>query len=258
MTRTIGLAHALDNSGLPRETPAPVPAALSPAPAAPADLSRYHHPHFQRAEPGRHEGWVSYFFTAFTGREAEPVTPLAAYKDQTLTWDQVGELSQQYDAARIMWSHARLRLQAAPVLRKAASLWQAQATARDEMRSVFRGFWTAEDGRWRARLLRLTDAERTAKAAAAAWDEVAEQLAKLTAEQVRAAGWDDELPLGTVAQELGLDMPGWWIGQVNDYAPRAYYDRRDTPLVAELVREIGQQRERLREVAQLAGDRELA
>ncbi|MEU4898216.1 hypothetical protein AB0B12_37910 [Streptomyces sp. NPDC044780] len=246
MPRTIALKHPLDG-GLPRQQ---TPAEPTATPAAPvADLSRYHHPHFQRAEPGQYEGWTTYWFAPFTGREPEPKMPSAVYDDKTTTYEQRQQLRHQYQAARTVWSQARLRRQAGPLLRQAAPLWEAWQTALAELHQVFKGFWETEDGKWRAQLLRLTDAEQAAKKAAIAWDDVAEKLAKLAEEQIQVAGQRDELRLTTVAKELGLDASAWSIDLVWEYES-AY---GATPLVADLTRQIEAQRERLREVAHMAG-----
>lgn len=261
MPRTLALKHPLDDNGLggfPRQsqkTPAEAES-TAPAPAAPvADMSRYHHPHFQRAEPGQFEGWTTYWFAPFTGREPKPEVPSAVYDDETVTREQRRELGNQYQAARTIWSQARLRVQAGPLLRQAAPLWEAWQAAQTELRQVFKGFWKTEDGRWRAQLLRLTDAEQAAKEAAAEWDEVAGKLARLTEDQIRIAGENDELRLTQVAEELGLDASEWLIGLYWDYEPNVY--GHSTPLVEALTREINEQRERLREVAKLAGDVDL-
>ncbi|MEV7238046.1 hypothetical protein AB0N06_30100 [Streptomyces sp. NPDC051020] len=246
MTRTIALAHELDHSGLTGEA----------LPVVPAALSRYHHPQFVRAEPGRYEGWVTYFFAAFTGREPEPRMPLTVHDDKAVTREQRRELSSQYDAARIMWSKARLRHQAGPVLRKAVPLWQAWTAAKAELERVYKAFWETEDGRWRAQLLHLTDAENAAEAAASAWDEIAQQLAQLADDQIATAGYDDELRLTDVATELGLDASDWHIDHIGAYTNRFWGE--GTPLLDVLAAQINAQRERLVEVARLAGDRELA
>ncbi|GGX39923.1 hypothetical protein [Streptomyces chryseus] len=243
MPRTVALTHNLDDSGLA-------------AGVQLADPTSYHHPLFQRSEPGRCEGSVVFYFAAFTGRESEPQTPIAAYDDKVLTWEQISDLGKQYEAARILWSKARLRLRAAPLLRQAASLWEAWTTAKAEMERVYRAFWETDDGRWRAQLLRLTDAEQAAEAAADAWDEIARRLAQLAADQIGAAGYDEELPLTEVANELGLDASGWHIEHVDAYADR--YWSQSTPLRALLAQQVDAQRQRLVEVARLAGDPEAA
>jgi hypothetical protein len=249
MTRTIALAHDLDHSGLHDGPPA---SPIAPAPLV--DTSRYDHPLFQRSEPGRYEGVVTYYFAAFTGSEPEPQTPLAAY--EVLGREQTAELGRQYEAARILWSKARLRRQAAPVLTKAAPVWEAWTAAKAELERVYTAFWETADGRWRAQLLRLTDAENAAETAAGAWDESAQQLAQLADDQIAAAGHDDELRLTTVATEFGLDASDWHIDHIGAYTNRTW--GRPTPLLERLAEQINKQRERLVEVARLAGDRELA
>ncbi|AEM88656.1 hypothetical protein [Streptomyces violaceusniger] len=254
MPRTITLKHPLDDNGLLcQQTPAEP---IAPAPAvAVADVSRYSHPHFQRAEPGQYEGWITYWFAPFTGREPRPEVPSAVYDDKTTTYEQRKQLSNQYRAARTVWSQARLRLLAGPLLREAGPVWEEWQTALAELRRVFKGFWETEDGRWRMQLLRLTDAEQVAKKAAVAWDQVAEKLAKLAEEQIHVAGERDELRLTTVAEELGLDASAWSVDLVWEYETSYGHS---TPLVEALTREINEQRERLRKVAQLAGDVDLA
>ncbi|WP_331762341.1 hypothetical protein OG612_45120 (plasmid) [Streptomyces sp. NBC_01527] len=254
MPYTIPLKRPLDDTGLSHRQTA---AQSTPSRAQiVADVARYHHPHFLQVEPGRYEGSVTYYFTAFTGRETEPEMPLTVYGDKSVTYEQRRELADQYEAARGAWSQARLRLEATPVLRKAAPLWEAWTTAQAALHQVFNEFRSTADGQWRAQLLRLTDAERAAKTAAEAWDKIAGQLAGLSAAQVRAAGEEHELELTDVAKEIGLDAQPWHINHTSEYDPTHVW--HDTPVVAVLTLQIDQQRERLREVDHLAGDRELA
>ncbi|MEU9663505.1 hypothetical protein [Streptomyces chartreusis] len=260
MGHTIPLKTPLDDTGLPHR-----PAAAAPAPALPAsaDLSRYHHPNFLRTEPGRYGG-VNFLFKAFTGLELMPAYPEAANADPALTWAMRGDLIDQYQVARILWSKARLRHEAAPLLRKAAPLWTAWTTARDELAAAFAQFRTTSDGHWRAQLLHLTDVERTATQAAGAFDDIAIQLAQAADDQTKAAGWDEQLDLTDIAQEIGIDASDWVIHRLDDYAyPLPTYRivrggvvhyGHATPLAAVAAQLIGDQRERLREVADLAGD----
>ncbi|MFE6460417.1 hypothetical protein ACFVP0_23570 [Streptomyces cinereoruber] len=267
MTRTIPLLHPLDDHGrLPRPlvgetgrlsqgvrdaadavTAATAKPVLSPA----ADLARYAHPHYLRAEPTAF-GSATFHFKAFTGREPRPETPLAAWSDSELTYEQKKELDRQYDAARTLWSQMRLRLRAAPVVRRAAPLWQGWKDAEAGLRRVFAAFWSTPDGMWRAQLLKLTDAERAALAAARAWDEVAEELSLLAAEHRREVGEDEDLPLQAVAQELGLDASDWEISWPDEYKAGPYSWDSRTPMVRRIDAEAKRQRERLAEVARLA------
>ncbi|MEU6621905.1 hypothetical protein ABZ926_14170 [Streptomyces litmocidini] len=268
MTRTIPLLHPFDgHSHLPRQpldetsrlpqdvraaAAAVAAAAAKPQLSPAADIARYCHPHYLRAEPAAF-GTVTFYFRAFTGREPRPEMPREAWDDPALTWEQKRELDSQYTVAESLWSQGRLRIQAAPVMRRAAPLWQAWKTAQAELRETFEAFRHTPDGMWRAQLLRLTDAERSALDAATAWDAVAEELSLLAAEQRREAVEEHELELETVARELGLDASDWVIHWPDDYTPRSYPWPHQTPLVRALTAEIEQQRERLAEVDRLAG-----
>ncbi|MEW1551483.1 hypothetical protein [Streptomyces tsukubensis] len=253
--RTIALHHALDRSGL---SPAPAPAGpgTAPEPARPvplpaADTARYHHPLFVGSAPGRYEGQTLYTFGGFTGRETRPATPGEVWRDTALTHGQRTELDRQYGAARALWSKARLRLLAVPALRKAAPLWQAVHTTRTELDEVFRAFWSTPDGMWRARILALTDAQEAAVAAAQVWDPAGEQLARLAADQMHEAGEEYELPLAEVAAGAGLDITGWGIASAYEYEEFVW--RSGGPQEAAVRAEITAQRERLADVARLAG-----
>lgn len=268
MTRTIPLLHPLDDRGhLPRrpldtadrlpdsirDAAAMVAAAAEPVLSPAADIARYCHPHYVRAEAAPF-GTVTYYFRPFTGREARPEMPKEAWSDPALTHGQKRELDAQYTVAASLWSQNWLRIQAAPVLHRAAPLWQVWQEAEALLRETFEAFRHSPDGMWRAQLLRLTEAEETALAAATAWDTAAEELSLLAAEQRRAATEEHELKLTAVATELGLDASGWTIHWPDDYTPRSYSWQCQTPTVRALTSGIEQQRERLREVARLAGD----
>ncbi|MFF5638249.1 hypothetical protein [Streptomyces sp. NPDC012825] len=269
MTRTIPLLHPLDDRGrLPRpladETSrlpkdvrdaadALAAASAKPVLSSAADIARYCHPHYLRAEPMAF-GSATFYFRAFTGREPRPEMPREAWSDPALTREQRRELDGQYTVAESLWSQGRLRIQAAPVLHRAAPLWQAWKEAEALLRETFEAFRHSPDGMWRAQLLRLTEAEQSALEAARAWDTVAEELSLLAAEQRRAATEGHELELTTVAAELGLDASGWVIHWPDDYSPRPYSWEHQTPVVRALTTEIEQQRKRLKEVARLAGD----
>ncbi|MEU5161241.1 hypothetical protein AB0G74_16765 [Streptomyces sp. NPDC020875] len=254
MSRTIALTNALDESGLTPNPDRSAPAGPdTPAPAPVADISRYHHPHFLRAEPGPHHT-TTFSFTAFTGREPEPRTPIAMYEDRALDRRQLEAIRTQYEVAQILWSKARLRLRAEPVLRTAAPLWAAWETAHTQLTEVFGAFWETPDGMWRAQLLRLGDAETVALDAARVWDAVAGKLAVLAEEQAAVAGYEHELPLTEVASEAGIDASAWFIAPVNEYGDGVW--STTTPLVHRARTEIAVQRGRLLDVAVLAGDRE--
>lgn len=216
-------------------------------PAVAADYwVRWRHPHVAGSDPGPWDT-LTVHVRPFTGLEDQPHLPADAWSDPAVTREQRRRLSTEYDAAQVAWSEARLRRQAAPLLREAAPLWQAWTIARDTLTRVFDGFREATDGHWQAQLLHLADAEAVAEAAADRFDAVAADLARLAHEQIRAAGEDHDLPLHTVAQEIGLDASDWqiaWHASYNGGAPATYGDR----LSDYLHQQITTQRTRLREL----------
>lgn len=243
MAQTIPLVHALDDARLSPDA----------APALAGAAIRYHHPHYLSTER-INDRRVRFLFREFTGRESEPSTPLEMYRDPAVTSEQCTQIARQYTGARILWSKGRLRLQAAPLLVTARLRWTAWQLAYDHMHSLYAAFSTLEDTRWRSHLMRLLDAHRVARQSAADWDDIAEQLAVVVADQHAVVDdWKDEVDLTVVAAEHGIDTTGWLIEPVGLYRDTPYY-RHDTPLVGRLVKEIDDQRARLADIAHLAGD----
>lgn len=250
MPGTIDLQHPLDDPRLRRASQR-TDGTLA---TAPVDSSaRYHHPHFVETVPGPWEGQLAWHFRPFSGREAQPLCPADLYMDASLTGDQRRLIEEEYDTAQIMWFHARLRLEATPLLRQAEPLWKAWDAARAELHRAFEAFWTLPAPMWRAQALRLIDAERAAEAAATAWDTAAGRLAGLAADQVAVAGEWHELMLSTIAHEIGLNTNDWEIAPRNAYqvADRFWGSSGCTPLVGSLHEEIREQRGRLRAAADI-------
>ncbi|WP_331759902.1 hypothetical protein OG422_31160 (plasmid) [Streptomyces sp. NBC_01525] len=249
MTTTRTLTQRLDDSGLPHRA-ATAPLLPKPTTASPqSDPSRYHHPHFLGSEPGWHVS-IRYYFTPFTGRERRPAVPDAAFADRTLTSSQRCELVEQYREAEALWSMAHLRVEARAALGLADERWQRLLIAREALNAAFQALFRTSDGRWKAALLRLTFAEAATRVAAKAWDQVAGQLAQLAADQVRVAGGHRELPITTVAREIGLDASAWRIGLAEDYQPRPDAGWQ-SPALGEVTRVIAEQRLHIHEAANL-------
>ncbi|MET7852944.1 hypothetical protein ABZT48_32955 [Streptomyces avermitilis] len=254
MVHTIPLAHALDDSHLSPVATAPVaPTPVGAAALMTAGTARYHHPHYLSAEQLDADR-VRFSFRGFTGRETEPSSPLEMYRDPALTSEQRTLIARQYTAARVLWSQRRMRLRAAPLLATAALRWAAWSIAHDTVIARFEAFATLPDDQWRSQVLRLLDAHRVARQSAADWDDIAEQLAVVVADQHETVDdWSDEVDLAVVAAELGVDIQGWLVDHVSAYRATPYY-QRDTPLVARLVKTIDEQRARLADVAHLTAD----
>jgi hypothetical protein len=237
--------------------PDPAPEAGTPAPEQPAaredsavasetpdPIRKYHHLHFISAE---HKTWgTKYTFRGFTGSEPEPQSPEAAWKDDSLSWEERRLVDREYEAARCMWSQARFRRDAAPAITSAVSVWQAYARARSAMDAAFAAFWETGDGQWRAQILRLTDAHEEALRTAAEWDRVADRLVRMQYEHFRYVGEGNELTLKDAGAGIGIDTTSWFI----DFY--YYGNQRDGDTLTSKVREaISGHKDRLREVAEL-------
>ena len=216
-------------------------------------LAPYHHPHLVSVAPGRWEGDKTYTFRLFTGSEAKPASDWDRWRADGLSPDDCLALSSEYEAAGRMWGQAAFKLAARPALVKAEPTWREYQQARAELESVFASFWETADGRWRAQLLRLTDAQQAAVRAANRWDEVSESLAELEYEHGREVGDDYSLTLSRVAPEFGLDVKDWEIYHFTEYQGAFSYGGR--PGLRKLGEEIEGQNKRLREIADLAGER---
>ena len=214
-------------------------------------LAPYHHPHFVSIVKETEWG-TRYNFGLFTGHEPKPEVPQAAEDDKSLTWGQRCTLSREYRAARTMWGLARFRIDLRPIATKAAPIWQEYARARKAMDAVFADFWETDDNRWRAQLLKLTDAHNAALDAARRWDKEAEELAKLQEDHQRTVGEEHEEDFRQVTPEFGIDSSGWLVLWPEEY--RGTWGPKETPAVKDVRDEIKKQEERLQQVQGLAGD----
>jgi hypothetical protein len=215
-------------------------------------LAPFHHPHLVCAGPGRREGETQYTWKPFTGREPEPRLPVDAEEllaDDGMSYAQYRVLENEYHSARVMWSRARFTEQARARAVKAAPVWEAYAERRGEMDALFAAFRETADGKWRAQIMRLTEAHRAARAAAVAWDEECRALAELVHEHQQAAGYSEALRLDEVVPDL--DIRAWQVSSHEEYQEYGWH----SCLLASGVEEaIEEQRERLREIAALTAD----
>lgn len=224
-------------------------------------LAKHHHPHFLYAKTQSVFDTPSYTFTfkPFTGYEPEPDGNAAWRKyhdDPALTSDDRQFLSIEYRAARIQWGRARFARRAQAMLREASPVWRDYLSARKEMDTLFGGFSHTTNGKWRARILQLTDAHELVRKQARRWDKVAERLARLQDEHLRTVGEEHETLLHEVARTLSpsMNIEDWEIGCLYEYerSPNSY--GFVTPLVEKVEEEIERQRTSLAEVSNLAGD----
>jgi 8-oxo-dGTP pyrophosphatase MutT (NUDIX family) len=222
---------------------------------AAADLTPFHHPHFidGRRDTEYRFGTRYFFqFRPFTGSEPKPEMPDGLW-NQLSEEDDYQLLRAEYRLAYELWAKARFRRDVTSMLRAAVPVWQEYEQARNAMAAAFAAFWETSDIQWRAQILRLTDAHAQAVAAARNWDSVAASLTRAEHEHLRDVGEEHELSLRDVAAETGLDISTWEISGDYDYKrPEWHYGEFVTPTVRAVREEIERQKERLKEVDELA------
>ncbi|MFD9593122.1 hypothetical protein ACFWA9_10230 [Kitasatospora sp. NPDC059973] len=218
-------------------------------------LARHHHPNFIALEvvEGAFSRQTKLQFRLFTGTETEPERPQASYRDAELSHEDRCLLNYEYDALRSAWATARLKHQAPAVLAQAAPVWKDYLRAREAMDSVFAHFWETSDVQWKAQGLKLTDAHTATLTAARAWDTVAEKIAQLLDDHRRTAGEENYVLLTDLGTGAGIDTSGWSVDPLDEYRTNEY--RTETPLAGEVAQAIEEQKTRLRENAELVGER---
>lgn len=216
-------------------------------------LVQYHHPHYisgtvttTRSGSMRLEIQMR----PFTGIEPEPTEPPEIWgldrEDREL-------LRAEYQILRGEWAKARLRKDARPVLAQAAPVWENYRAAREAMDAEYAKFWTgeADGGKWKRQVLHLVEAQETALAAAQDWDNTAVELARLERFAIDAIS---HYRLTHAASDIGMDISTWDVRDLDDYEGDKSWGWSPRLLAQDVATEIEQQKERLKQVAELAGD----
>ncbi|WP_062010289.1 hypothetical protein [Streptomyces hygroscopicus] len=201
----------------------------------------YHHPHFQGAEKNQYNT-VRLTFREFTGEEDMPNRPAESRRDETLSRTARELLEEEYDMARALWRDARYVRDLKRVAAGAGTVWDAVEQARREMGEAFAALDRTESSRWHAAVSTLITTQNRALTAAKAWDERARRIAGIHYNHM-----SSELSRAQAYERAGVDGSGWLVGDYYDY------ERRVTPLVQELTKEIDRQRVHVRTVAHLTG-----
>jgi hypothetical protein len=221
---------------------------------AAADLTPFHHLHFIDGKRDTEYPYgARYFFQfrPFTGSEPEPEMPDGLWNQ--LSEDDYRLLRAEYQLAYELWAKTRFRRDITPMLRAAVPVWQEYERARSAMAAAFAAFWETSDIQWKAQILRLTDAHAQAETAARNWDDVAASLARAQDKHLRDVGEEHELDLRDVATGADLDISTWEICGDYDYKrPEWHYGEFVTPAVRAVREAIGRQKDRLKEVDELA------
>ncbi|MFG2298466.1 hypothetical protein [Streptomyces sp. NPDC048603] len=207
----------------------------------------YQHPHFTGASADRFNRLV-FTFRPFTGAEEEPQRPLYTWKDESLTPESRAFIDAQYDEAILLWDKAAFTAALKQATNGAKALWDAYAQALAAMEEIFTSMDTKPDTYWRATVSQLLTAQKTALDAAITWDHIGRAIVTV----------HDDFRYGSFSraemyEAAGIDASQWVIGDSYDY--EAF---RGGPVTREVRKRIDAQREHLRTVASLSGDRDPA
>ncbi|MFE9427775.1 hypothetical protein ACFYNO_32990 [Kitasatospora sp. NPDC006697] len=209
-------------------------------------LEGRHHPHFQGMAKTEYNN-VVFTFKPFTGTEEEPVTPTGIWQDASLTREAREILAGEYTDAHAQWSDARYvsALKRAAADTGTASRWTTYVQARQEMDTLFSQLRATPDTHWRACVSKLVDAQELVLAAAKSWDRKGFEIAR-----IHHAHRHSDLSFSVAYKRAGIEADSWAVDHIDDYDP---YD--GGPLTHNVTVAIEAQREHLRTVAALTGDR---
>lgn len=214
MSHTIPLRAPLDESGLPRkERTASTDGPATPRPSTPSPMPRQgddmrdtysvpfqqvldritpHLPPYLLKIEATAYGQVCFEFAPFTGCEKEPAKPQSYYDDARLTYVAESEdqaehrirtiardvLDDLYRQANKRWQDAAYVAELRRVVRDAPERWRDYEREAKAMEAAYAYLRTAEAGReWPAAISRLVDAQDRTRAAAAAFDARAADIA---------------------------------------------------------------------------------
>jgi hypothetical protein len=205
----------------------------------------HHHPHYTHATKDD-VNRVTYHFQPFTGDEPEPTHPkrVPSHPDFAPARE---FLATMYRQARDLWQAARYLRALTATTNGASELWDTYAQNRTAMEEAFAGLRDTTDLQWHAAVSALVSAHELALAAAEVWDAKAADIARVHHDHRHAALGEQQAYL-----RAGINAAGWRISSASAYHP---WRAGRTPLVAEVRKAIERQREHIRAVADLTGDR---
>lgn len=208
--------------------------------------AKYHHPHYQGVSKNEYNS-VRFNFKPFTGAEEEPTRPRDLWDDDSLSREAHGFVSEQYEAARILWRDAKYVRGLQTAALGAQSLWDDYIQARSEMSAAFAALDATPDTQWRSTISLLIAAQEKSLAAASKWDGRAEGIARVHYKFLYSG-----LSHAEAYKRAGVDAGEWVIGDVDDYSGWC----SGAPLTKRVTEAVDQQREHLRKIASLTGDRQ--
>ncbi|GAA1552770.1 hypothetical protein [Streptomyces globosus] len=203
----------------------------------------YHHPHFTGASTDRFNRLVLHF-RPFTGAEEAPSRPIGIRRDEKLTAHARAFVDAEYDEAARLWFDAGYITALKRATDGATTLWDTYTKDRATMDRLFASMGSTPESHWRAAVSQLVAAQDKALNAAISWDQKALSIAI-----VHASFLQSDLTRAEAYKAASADASKWVVESHYEY------DFEGGPLARAVQRQIDAQREHLRRVASLAGDR---
>ncbi|MEU8023709.1 hypothetical protein AB0B88_15990 [Micromonospora haikouensis] len=224
--------------------------------AAPVTLPDWWCPE-RRTATTRPDGTTEYTFWKFSQYSHKPHIPdniVRVYRDAIQQGhpdaaERWKRISDEAYAAREAWAHDRHRHDVVDSLRQIADLWPKYAAAKQAADDAYTALERTPDGFWRAALLTLTTARKTARDLAKAVDVHGRTIANGPDSEY--SGVCDLPDWQHYAKTEKIDVAGW-----RPHDPEEYGDNWNTyhPTCSDLDREIERQDELIVDAARLAGD----
>lgn len=212
--------------------------------------------YLKKVKPGP-SGWGLHFeFAPFTGREEEPAKSASVYDDPKLRYVRETEdaaehrlreaadviLSDLYNQAREQWQNAAYVADLRRVVRDAPERWRAYEREAKALEAAYAYLRTPQAAKeWPSAITRLVDAQIRTRAAAAAFDERAADIARV----------HDEHLYADLARDQALKAAGYPEGK--DWHVGDGFDNHFRGLADQVDRLIEQQETHLAKVSRLAG-----
>ncbi|MDX3186178.1 hypothetical protein PV334_33605 [Streptomyces sp. ME02-7008A-1] len=228
------------------------------------DRLRPHFPPYLTKIDRSEFGHLTFEFTPFTGREAEPVRPSTHHDDRLHYVPEADDeaehllrekasrlLDRLFERAQDEWRDAAYVADLRRIVQDAPARWAAYRREAEALDTAYAYLRTPEAAtEWPSAVSRLIDAQSRAGAAAAAFDERGQQIADAHDRHVYA-------DLGRQAALTAAGYPEaaeWHIADASSYGRRQYMDWDTHPPLTEQIRcQVEQQDTHLAKVRRLSG-----
>lgn len=181
-------------------------------------LATYHHPLFLAREVQNTYTHI-FRFRPFSGNEPKPLCPQGAYRDSSVTRDQLTQLETEYSQARMEWAAARFRSSVTHPIPNLKEKWNTFRMSLEEMNAAFSDLvYTEPDDTWKNQILDLSELHREAENSAREWDVAAYPVAVQYREYRDVTEKDGPETLTSLLCRChGLNVPSFALGVPEEY-----------------------------------------